>query len=77
MMKVLRLAVAAIALLPLGACYYYPPPAAPYAAPSGAYGEPYGYAAPPAYYSAPYYYPPVVGGVTFGFGGGGYRGHWR
>jgi len=82
MLKALRLAIAAAALLPLGACYYYPPPPAAYApAAPGPYGDPYAYAtAPtyaPGYYPAPYYYPPIVGGVAFGFGGGGFRGHWR
>jgi len=78
MFKALRLAGLAVALLSLGACYYYPPPPAAYAAPGYAapgpyYGDPY--AAAPGYY--PYFYPPVYGGLSFGFGDGGFRHHWQ
>ncbi|HXQ51211.1 MAG TPA: hypothetical protein VN802_08970 [Stellaceae bacterium] len=66
--RVARLACLAASLLALGACVYYPPPPAPAA---------YGYG--PGYYPPGYAYgPPVVGGITLGFGGGywGHRG-WR
>jgi hypothetical protein len=61
--KLLRVTLAAAALLALGGCVYAPPP------PAYSYGYGYSYA-PPAYY----YGPPVSVGVGFGCC---WHHHWR
>ena len=67
-----RALCAGAALLGLAACVYGPPPG-PYA-----YAPQPGYYAP-GYYAAPGYgygYPPVVGSLNLGFGGGYWGGGW-